>query len=254
MRWIYLSPHLDDAVLSAGGLIFEQIQAGRPVEIWTLMCGFPKASELTEFARSMHRNWETGTAAETVRARRVEDQNAAALLGAKAVHFDFLDCIYRRGRTGQALYTDIYAPLHEEEADLPAQVAQTIVARLHSEDVLVCQLAIGAHVDHVVVRKAAELLNRPRLYIADIPYLLKNPLELGRETVGMKESVQEVSESGLEAWIGAIEAYPSQLSSLFNSPDSMREGLEAYWLERKGVSLWEFVQTTGAGLDSRMNP
>ena len=28
MRWIYLSPHLDDAVLSCGGLIFEQSRQG----------------------------------------------------------------------------------------------------------------------------------------------------------------------------------------------------------------------------------
>jgi LmbE family N-acetylglucosaminyl deacetylase len=33
MRWIYLSPHFDDAVLSCGGLIFDQAQAGTPVEI-----------------------------------------------------------------------------------------------------------------------------------------------------------------------------------------------------------------------------
>lgn len=41
MRWIYISPHLDDAVLSAGGLIYEQTRAGHEVEIWTFMCGFP---------------------------------------------------------------------------------------------------------------------------------------------------------------------------------------------------------------------
>jgi hypothetical protein len=37
MRWIYLSPHLDDAALSAGGLIYEQTQAGIQVEIWTFI-------------------------------------------------------------------------------------------------------------------------------------------------------------------------------------------------------------------------
>ena len=45
MRWIYLSPHLDDAVFSAGGLIYEQTQAGTPVEIWTIMCGDPHLTE-----------------------------------------------------------------------------------------------------------------------------------------------------------------------------------------------------------------
>src|SRR5690606_25674008 len=47
MRWIYLSPHLDDAALSAGGWIYDQVQAGNSVEIWNLMCGLPPTTELS---------------------------------------------------------------------------------------------------------------------------------------------------------------------------------------------------------------
>jgi len=39
MRWIYLSPHFDDAVLSCGGLIFDQTCGGTAVEIWTVFAG-----------------------------------------------------------------------------------------------------------------------------------------------------------------------------------------------------------------------
>jgi hypothetical protein len=53
MRWIYISPHLDDAALSAGGLIHEQTQAGLPVEIWTLMSGFPLVDEVSPLAQVM---------------------------------------------------------------------------------------------------------------------------------------------------------------------------------------------------------
>ena len=143
MRWIYLSPHLDDAVLSAGGLVYDQTKAGLPVEIWSFMCGFPDETELTDFAKVLHMVWGTGTAEETTRLRREEDIKAAAIVGAKPVHFDFLDCIYRRGKNGEALYTDIYAPPHEAEADLPAQIAQTLMAWLKLDDVVVCPLGIG---------------------------------------------------------------------------------------------------------------
>ena len=94
MRWIYLSPHLDDAVLSAGGLIYEQAQSGDPVEIWTLLCGYAPSEEVSPFAQALHQQWGFGSAEETVRLRRAEDRNAAAALGASAIHFDFLDCIY----------------------------------------------------------------------------------------------------------------------------------------------------------------
>src|SRR5512144_3291706 len=101
MRWIYLSPHLDDAVFSAGGLIYEQTRAGLPVEIWTFMCGYPPDSDVSPFAQLIHTQWGFASAEETIRMRRAEDQRAAAILGANTLYFDFLDCIYRRGADGE---------------------------------------------------------------------------------------------------------------------------------------------------------
>ena len=92
MRWIYLSTHLDDAVLSAGGLIYEQTKAGDPVEIWTFMAGAPSDTEYSPFAQLLHQQWGFSSAEETVRSRREEDKTAASLVGATTVHFDFLDC------------------------------------------------------------------------------------------------------------------------------------------------------------------
>jgi LmbE family N-acetylglucosaminyl deacetylase len=241
MRYIYFSPHLDDAVLSAGGLIYDQTRAGHSVEIWTLMCGFPAKPELTDYAKSMHADWGTDSAEETVRARRAENERAAALVGAKAVYFDFLDCIYRRGKNGEALYTDIFVPLHPAEADLPARITQTVKAHLKPDDIIITQLAIGRHVDHVAVRQAAEMLGRPLVYDADIPYHLRNPQELASKTAGMKDSLQPVSETSLKVWQEAIEAYTSQAAFLFGSLAEMREQIRAYWAECHGIRLWKSV-------------
>ena len=41
---------------------------------------------------------------ETARVRRAENEKAAGIVGAKTANFDFLDCIYRRGLHGEALY------------------------------------------------------------------------------------------------------------------------------------------------------
>lgn len=239
MRYIYFSPHLDDAVLSAGGLIYDQTQAGYSVEIWTFMCGFPDGTELTDYAKSLHADWGTTSTDETIRVRRAEDHRAAARIGAKTVHFDFLDCIYRRGKNGEALYTDIYSPLHEADSDLPARLAQTMSAHIQPDDILIVQLAIGGHVDHVAVRLAAERLERPLLYDADIPYALKNPQEIAPKTARMKEAVQPVSETGLKVWQDAIEIYASQFSTLFDSPDDMRQKISRYWSEQKGIRFWK---------------
>ncbi len=238
MRWIYISPHLDDAVLSAGGLIHGQTQAGDSVEIWTFMCGFPADTELSPFALRLHEMWGMSSAEEVVRGRRAEDVKAAAAVGAKSVHFDYLDCIYRRGKNGEWLYSDVFFPPHEDDADVASRIAESISSRLKPDDKLVCQLAIGSHVDHVLVRRATELVGRPLLYDADIPYHFNFPDELVLKTAGMKQTASSVSEAGLKAWQDGITAYASQMSMLFESPEAMREKIRRYRDEGGGVRLW----------------
>ena len=238
MRWIYISPHLDDAALSAGGFLYEQTQAGIPVEIWTIVCGFPPAGELTPLAQVLHFQWGTGTPDETVKLRRAEDMNAAGILGAKTVYFDVPDCIYRRGTDGEPLYLDIFVPPHEAEAHLPDQIAQTIAPRLQADAQVICQLGIGGHVDHILVRQAVERLNRPLWYAADLPYLFNQPGELAPKIAGMKEILHPITEAGLKAWTEAVLAYPSQISSLFDSPEKVNEEIRSYYSERNGFPLW----------------
>ena len=62
MRWIYISPHFDDAVLSCGGLIFEQARQGIPVEIWTICAGDAPPGPLSQLAQDCHVQWGTQTA------------------------------------------------------------------------------------------------------------------------------------------------------------------------------------------------
>jgi LmbE family N-acetylglucosaminyl deacetylase len=239
MRWIYISPHLDDAVLSAGGFIYEQTQAGIPVEIWTIVCGFPPPGELTPLAQVIHFQWGTGTAEETINLRRAEDREAARIVGAKSVHFDVPDCIYRRGPDGEPLYLDIFVQPHEAEAHLPDQIAETIAPRLQADDQVICQLGIGGHVDHILVRQAAERLNRPQWYAADVPYLFKQPEELAPQVAGMKESLHSITEAGLRAWVEAVLAYKSQLSSVFENPEKIEDDIRSYYSEQEGLPLWK---------------
>jgi len=244
MRWIYLSPHLDDAVLSAGGLIYDQTRSGIPVEIWTMMSDDPQLDAYSPFAQLLHAQWGFSSAGETARKRREEDERASAIVGAKTVHFDFLDCIYRRGASGEWLYSEIAIPPCPEDAGLPAQIAGAVSPRLTRDDVLVCQLSVGSHVDHVLVRQAAELLGRPLLYDIDVPYIFYKPDELEPKSAGMKETVYPMTEAGLTAWQEAVLAYESQIVVLgedFNTPDKARASIRSYWDESKGIRLFQLA-------------
>jgi LmbE family N-acetylglucosaminyl deacetylase len=245
MRWIYLSPHLDDAVLSAGGLIYDQAQSGMPVEIWTFMSGYPPEGEFSQFAQLQHFVWGFPSAEAAVRARREEDQRAAAIVGARAVHLDFLDCIYRRSSNGEWLYNDISVPPHEEDAGLPGQIATTILVRLQPGDVVVCQLAVGSHVDHLIVRQGAEKTGVHLLYDVDIPYFFSKSEEVGPKSTGMQEVVHPVSDAGLKAWHAAVLEYKTQLplfGEYMYTPEKAAEALQSYRAQRGGISILQFSQ------------
>jgi LmbE family N-acetylglucosaminyl deacetylase len=241
MRWIYISPHLDDVILSAGGLIYEQTQAGTPVEIWTMICGVPPLRRLSELARDLHRQWGTTTARQTVLLRRREDRAAATRVGARVRHFDVPDCIYRLGPDGEFLYSDIFVPPHPFEADLPTRITAELASCLRSDDMLFGPLAIGGHVDHVIVRQAVEALGRPLQYFADIPYLLYHPEALEPAVKGMRVEVWPVGEAGLQAWIDGVAAYRSQIAALFVTGTGMRAGIQHAWEVAQGVRLWRWA-------------
>ena len=242
MRWIYLSPHLDDAVFSAGGLIYEQTQAGIPVEIWTFMCGYAPEEAVSPYAQLLHAQWGSSSAEETTRMRREEDKKATASLGARILHCDFLDCIYRRSANGEWLYWNVFVPPHPDEAELPAQIAEVISAHLQPDDVLVCQLSVGSHVDHVLVRQGAELLGRSLRYDIDVPYIFYHPEELEPKSARMKESMHSITETGLNYWKEAALAYKSQFVALgeaFDTPEKAQASIQSYWEAPRGIRLLE---------------
>jgi LmbE family N-acetylglucosaminyl deacetylase len=240
MRWIYLSPHLDDAVFSAGGLIHNQTHSGIPVEIWTFMCGYPPEGDLSPYAQLLHTQWGFASAQETTRMRREEDQRAAAIVGAGTLHFDFSDCIYRRDVNGEWLYWDVEMPPQPADAGLPSQIAAEISARLEPDDVVVCQLAVGSHVDHVLVRQAAELLKRPVVYDIDVPYIFYKEEDLEPKSAGMRESVYPIPEADLKRWQEAAAQYKSQLVGLgeaFNTLEKAQASIQTYWAQRGGIRI-----------------
>jgi LmbE family N-acetylglucosaminyl deacetylase len=225
-------------------MIHDQARSGIPVEIWTFMCGYAPEEAVSPFAQLLHGMWGFSSAEETTRMRREEDKSAAAILGTKILHFDFLDCIYRRGANGEWLYSDVFLPPRPEDASLPVQIAETISARLKPDDVLVCQLSVGSHVDHVLVRQAAELLGRSLRYDIDVPYIFYKPEELSPKSAGMKESIVSITKAGLSSWKEAILAYKSQLPVLgeaFDTPEKAHESIHSFWAKYEGIRLLQML-------------
>lgn len=244
MEWIYLSPHLDDAVLSCGGLIWSQSAAGERAAIWTLCAGDPPEGGLSDYARSLHARWEYGS--DAVYRRREEDITACERLGADHRHMSVPDCIYRRDARGAALYTSdeaIFGPLAPGDEQQVDALHRELAASLPRRAQIVCPLTLGGHIDHRLARRAAERLERELWYYADFPYVLEARDQIGELLPeGAQIEVFPVDALGMTAWGNAVAAYASQLSTFWANEGAMRAALEAYQESWGGVPLWRLRQ------------
>lgn len=256
MHWIYLSPHLDDAVFSCGGLIWQQTHNGDPVEIWTLCAGDPPDPVFSPFAQELHDRWQAGE--QGVAERRREDIHACSVVGALPRHFPLPDCIYRRPAmdywkppSGQAssdheaitfLYPDreaIFGLLHPMDLGLLDETAKHLSGLLPPGARLVSPLTLGGHVDHQLARRVAERLVPSPWYYADYPYAADHFAEIPDYLPdGWRKQAVPLSTPALDAWAAAMAAYRSQISSFWPDALRMRSALESYTQQSGGCALW----------------
>jgi LmbE family N-acetylglucosaminyl deacetylase len=241
MRIIYFSPHLDDAVLSCGGLIWQQVQDGHSVQIWTLCAGDPPGP-LSNFARELHQRWGSGP--NPVAARRQEDILACQRLGAACRHFPIPDCIYRvETHSSDFIYSDreaIFGTLNEDEALEIIKSSVEILVEIPQEAVLVCPLTVGGHVDHKLTRRVIEQFGRPLVYYADYPYAAAQYSEW-KDLVpnGFRNEIQDISPEALRHWQDSVATYRSQISTFWPDKQAMEIAIRDYCMRWKGIPIWE---------------
>lgn len=229
---VYLSPHLDDVVLSCGGQIWQQVEAGERVAVETVFAGVPGPSaSLSPFAKELHARWSQTT--DVVEKRQEEDERALAVVGAEAVHWPYPDCIYRRTPEGEFAYASeeaLWGRIHRADQDLLDDVAARLTAlRLVLQGRLYVPLGAGGHVDHHLVRRAAERSQRARICYEDYPYAedwSNVKTALGRS--GWKALTVPLSEEALEAKIAAIACYRSQIGSFWADVEEMAAAVRGF--------------------------
>ncbi len=256
---VYLSPHLDDAALSCGGMICTQTKSGERVLIVTVFAGRPDYTELSEFARFQHRWW--GNPDDPVGQRRREDECACQILGADWAHLEGLDAIYRRDpATGQTLYNsddDIFGSLHPADVVSAAELAETWLRELPLDHARVyAPLAAGHHVDHQLVRQAAiHLVERgvPIAFYEDFPYVSdaeKLVQALACAAPGGWQAQQILlAHDELERKKEAISCYVSQNPVIFRQGPGMAEQVAEYARRvgngRPAERVWELILRSG---------
>jgi LmbE family N-acetylglucosaminyl deacetylase len=126
---LVVSPHFDDAVLSAG-----QFLAGRPdTVVLTVLAGMPKASSVLTVYDQLS---GFKSAREALEARTAENAEALALLGARPHNLGFMDSQYGKPASREGIAKCIRLAIRE-----------------HDPELVIGPLGIG-HPDHELVREA----------------------------------------------------------------------------------------------------
>jgi LmbE family N-acetylglucosaminyl deacetylase len=230
---LFLSPHLDDAVLSCGGTIGQLTEDGNPVWVLTLFAGDP-VHPYSRVARLLHELW--GTPPEPVRLRRAEDAAATARLGSHSSYEDIPDAIYRRDRDGAWSYTrreSLLQGVHPDDEWIPRYLAGRVQAAAQTDWPIYAPLGVGGHVDHRLTFEAAQLLATSGYQVSfyeDFPYVFRKQRYRQRvaELAGWTPTVVRFDERLLLAKIDAFGYYRSQIAMLFPGAESIEAPFRAW--------------------------
>jgi LmbE family N-acetylglucosaminyl deacetylase len=252
---IYLSPHLDDAVLSCGGQIQQQTAVRNPVLIVTLMAGEPaKGIQLSDFAKSLHQRWEA--VQDAVAVRRAEDVVACQILWADHLHLSVPDCVYRPDpTTGEPCYPtweSVITTLHPADETVLEYLRQQL-QRLPPAEHVFAPLTAGNHVDHRLTRWAAEqVFGSKLLYYEDYPYTQarEEVTAVLKPTPEEWQSIQiPLTQTAVRAKIDAIWAYTSQISTFFEDRADLEAKIAQYTALVGGEQVWQ-LRANSASLGS----
>lgn len=219
MKLLAVSPHLDDAAFSAGGLLAARAAAGWQVTVATCFTG--NVARPHGFALACQLDKGLGPDVDYMALRRAEDVAACAALGATAVHLPFLEAPHRGYGSAPELFA---ARLADDDA--VDRLAPALAPLVADADLILGPLCLGDHVDHWIVRDALEKVADDVLLWEDWPYADRAP------ATGEPVLVEPLTPATRTARIAACAEYRSQLGFQFGGEEAMRARVATISAER----------------------
>jgi LmbE family N-acetylglucosaminyl deacetylase len=250
--WLFLSPHLDDAVLSCGALMAE-FAPRRPITVATVFTAAGPAPH-TLAARSFMRQCGASDAAALFEDRRTEDRDVVSEIGADPVHLGETDALYRRRSVPEPvkrLGTRVPELVHRYPTfrfdiakgrvsrgdrmlirQLRARVA-ALISRTTAELVF-CPVGVGRHVDHLITRTAGDVAGQRTIYYSDFPY--NQVAQADQAFLAARDLVPWTWDEGIGAKERLIRRYRTQADALFPA-GHVPAAAEVYYRPRRRPTL-----------------
>ena len=199
---IVFSPHIDDAWLSLGGAIAAWRAANEKVIVVNI------------FSISNYTAAGFGDVTEVTARRKAEERANAAATGVRPIFLHFRDVAIRYAWLDHEHYPTTID--WSKDSALLVRLKSSIRELLDRGAVHYFPLAVGQHVDHLLVREAVAKLDKKRTFALafyeDLPYAAKGgalPKEFIEENV-LKPQLVEID---LATKLGLVKSYVSQFEA-----------------------------------------
>ncbi len=227
-----LSPHLDDAAFSCGGLLAMLADAGWQVVMATAFTRSVPGP--TGFALACQTDKGLAADVDYMALRRAEDVKAAGVLRVADVRWlDLPEAPHRGYNSAVELFgpvldgEDVWRPL--------AELLRRMLAEVQPALVLAPQ-GLGDHVDHRQMIRAvlAAGTGQPLAFYRDTPYAVRNPCAVPDVRLAGYGSCTAGIAAGLDRKVAASCAYASQVGFQFGGPPAVDRALRAFAVQEGG--------------------
>lgn len=239
LRCVFISPHLDDAILSCGGLMLELSRKTEltVINVFTVAHSGPYTLSARKFLQA---SGDFNNADELYNARIAEDQQALSKLGVNVTNLGFEDALFRtkpkKTLFGKVLpeFNHIYPTYkwHITKSVNKTDPALTDVRKQlkkinQKKTVVFAPYGIGNHVDHQLVNTVSKSLFKKLVLYSDFPYNIR------LNDYGSKNEMYRKIEltPKLEEKTTLIKLYQTQFTGLF--PDGEVMGHKEVYFVRK---------------------
>lgn len=226
----FVSPHLDDAILSAGELI-SYLSKKTKVEIITI---FTKASPkpYTDFAESYLHSCNYRDADKLFLDRRSEDKKVLNQLKIKYIYYlDFIDAAWRKKSEVIHLYPTrldiISGKIVNEDQKLMKNIEKKLKSIIYKNRhcIIFCPLGVGKHIDHIITREICTKNFLNLIYWSDFPYNRYSKTEI--DFIKSRKLINFNWKNNILLKKNLISGYKTQIASIF--PDGYMPILQEYF-------------------------
>lgn len=174
-QYVFLSPHLDDAILSCGMILSRLSDFKKDItiiSIFTQSGSKPYSLQANSF---MNKSGYVD-AQHLFKERKKEDELAVGFYGGKYLHLDYIDAAWRQNKAGEHVYKSEKSQFSGVISDNDKFIVRNLFKKISIElrginDLLIfAPLGIGGHVDHVIAREVAKKLRQQIIFWQDYPY------------------------------------------------------------------------------------